>query len=334
MAENEEIEKNKGCACNPGPKPYEPPRRMPPPPKDGEVPPDDKPHQRPPWVDNGHHSYQQATVRPNYHWRPGPPNNCCDVDFFMRDREIQNVTQLISYIKGQLGSPVICVELADTQLYDIIRDTVQYIWRYYYKEGNYRDYLCLELLPGKTHYKLCQELESVVDFQTASWLGNINELFTVSHNLLYDTVQGMNSFNYNGMCYGDSSYGDVMGNFNAQLVWLKQVKFDLGESYQVSYNAKEHLLHVWPSPKKPVHGLIEVVKRQSSQKVFNDYWFKELVVCKAGMIWTNSLRKYSLTIAGGGTINGDSLYSSYKERYDAAIERIDKESPHGFIYIG
>jgi hypothetical protein len=24
----------------------------------------------------------------------------------------------------------------------------------------------------------------------------------------------------------------------------------------------------------------------------------------------------------------DSLYSSYKERYDAAIERIDKESPH------
>ena len=120
MAENEEIEKNKGCACNPGPKPYEPPRRMPPPPKDGEVPPDDKPHPRPPWVDNGHHSYQQATVRPNYHWRPGPPNNCCDVDFFMRDREIQNVTQLISYIKGQLGSPVICVELADTQLYDMI----------------------------------------------------------------------------------------------------------------------------------------------------------------------------------------------------------------------
>ena len=52
------------------------------------------------------------------------------------------------------------------------------------------------------------------------------------------------------------------------------------------------------------------------------------------MIWTNALRKYSLTIAGGGQLNGDSLYSSYKERYDAAIERVDKESPHGFIYVG
>jgi hypothetical protein len=46
------------------------------------------------------------------------------------------------------------------------------------------------------------------------------------------------------------------------------------------------------------------------------------------MIWSNALRKYSISIAGGGQLNMDSLYSSYKERYDAAIERIDKESPH------
>ena len=54
----------------------------------------------------------------------------------------------------------------------------------------------------------------------------------------------------------------------------------------------------------------------------------------AGMIWSNALRKYSISIAGGGQLNMDSLYSSYKERYDAAIERIDKESPHGFVYVG
>ena len=255
-------------------------------------------------------------------------NYCCAQDMFMADHEIQNIPQLIAYIKGQLGSPVTCVEISDSQIIDIIRDTVQYIQRYYY-----RDYLCMELLPGKTHYKLCQELESVVDFQTASWLGNINELFTIPHNVLYDQMMGMNSFSYNGMCYGDSSYGDVMGNFNAQLVWLEQVKFDLGESYQVRYNMKEKELSVWPTPRRKVHGLIEVVKKQKSYRIFNDYWFKELVVCKAGMIWTNSLRKYSLSIAGGGQLNGDSLYSSYKERYDAAQEQIWKESPHGFIYV-
>ena len=283
------------------------------PPKDGPIPPKVPPH------------IVKHFPKDNY---------CGDVDHFMANHEIQNIPQLIAYIKGQLGSPTICVELADSQILDIIRDTVQYIQRYYYKEGNYRDYLCMELLPGKTHYKLCQELESVVDFQTANWLGNINELFTVPHNVLYDQIQSMNTFNYNGMCYGDSSFGDVCGNFNAQLIWLEQIKFDLGESYQVRYNAKEKELSVWPSPRRPVHGLMEVMKRQKSFKIFNDYWFKELVVCKCGMIWCNALRKFSITIAGGGQLNMDSLYSSYKERYDAAIERIDKESPHGFVYVG
>ena len=50
---------------------------------------------------------------------------------------------------------------------------------------------------------------------------------------------------------------------------------------------KEKELAVWPSPRRKVHGLMEVVKRQHSSKIFNDFWFKELVVCKAGMIWTN-----------------------------------------------
>lgn len=78
---------------------------------------------------------------------------------------------------------------------------------------------------------------------------------------------------------------------------------------------------------------MEVVKRQKSSHIFNDYWFKELVVCKAGMVWSSALKKYSLTISGGGTINADALYSQYYERYKDAIERIDKESPNGHCLI-
>lgn len=253
---------------------------------------------------------------------------------FMGSLEIQNIAQLRSYIKGQLGSPVICCEISDSQMNDVIRDMIQYIWRYYYREGNYRDYLMMELIPGKTHYKLCQELEAVVDFNTSNWLGTINELFTVPHNMLYDTMMSMNNFTFNGMCYGDSSYGDVMGNFHATLTWLEQVKMDLGEAYQVRYNTKEKELSVWPTPKHPVRGLMEVYKRQKVQKVINDFWFKELVVSRCGMLWTNSLRKYNMSIAGSsGSLNGDSLYSSYKERYDAAVERIDKESPNGDCFM-
>ena len=80
---------------------------------------------------------------------PKPGNYCAAADGFMKAHQIQNVEQLKAYIKGQLGSPVICVELSDEQLEDIIRDTVQYIQRYYFNEGHYSDWLIIFITNGK-----------------------------------------------------------------------------------------------------------------------------------------------------------------------------------------
>ena len=248
---------------------------------------------------------------------------------------IQNMAQMRNYIKMMLGSPVICIELSDQQLNYIIGDCIRYIQRYYYRQGHYRDYLILELQPGKTHYKICQELETVVDFQVANWLGDINELFTLPHNALYDSVMSMNNSSlFRGACYGNSAgYGDVLGSWNAALMWLEQAKIEFGESYQVRYNEKEKELSIWPSPRHPVRGIMEVYKRQRSVKIFNDVMFRKMVVARAGMVWTNALRKYSITLAGGGQLNADSLYSSYKEEYDYCLENIRLESPPGEFWM-
>ena len=264
---------------------------------------------------------------------PPPPQNTCDP--VLEGTMIQNVAQLRNYIKLMLGSPVICIEISDQQLDYIIGDALRYVHRYYFRRGHFRDYLIMELQPGKTHYKICQELETVVDFQTSNWLGDINELFTLPHNALYDSVMSMNSSSiFRGSCYGNSAgYGDMLGNWNASLMWLEQAKIDFGEAYQVRYNEAEKELSVWPTPRKPVRGIMEVYKRQRSIKVFNDIMFRKLVVAWAGQVWTNALRKYSLTIAGGGTLNADSLYSSYKEQYDWCIEQIRLESPAGEFYM-
>ena len=264
---------------------------------------------------------------------PPPPQNTCDP--VLEGTMIQNIAQLRNYIKLMLGSPVICIEISDQQLDYIIGDALRYVHRYYFRRGHFRDYLIMELQPGKTHYKICQELETVVDFQTSNWLGDINELFTLPHNALYDSVMSMNSSSiFRGSCYGNSAgYGDMLGNWNASLMWLEQAKIDFGEAYQVRYNEAEKELSVWPTPRKPVRGIMEVYKRQRSIKVFNDIMFRKLVVAWAGQVWTNALRKYSLTIAGGGTLNADSLYSSYKEQYDWCIEQIRLESPAGEFYM-
>lgn len=264
---------------------------------------------------------------------PPPPQNTCDP--VLEGTMIQNIAQLRNYIKLMLGSPVICIEISDQQLDYIIGDTLRYVHRYYFRRGHFRDYLIMELQPGKTHYKICQELETVVDFQTSNWLGDINELFTLPHNALYDSVMSMNSSSiFRGSCYGNSAgYGDMLGNWNASLMWLEQAKIDFGEAYQVRYNEAEKELSVWPTPRKPVRGIMEVYKRQRSIKIFNDVMFRKMVVARAGQVWTNALRKYNLTISGGGSLNADSLYASYKEEYDWCLEQIRLESPAGEFWL-
>lgn len=287
------------------------------------------------------HPQPEPGPRPPFPPHPGPrpprpepvPTSICDP--VLESTVLQNMAMVRNYIKLMLGSPVICVEISDEQLNYIIADCVRYIQKYYFRQGNFRDYLILELQPGKTHYKICQELETVVDFNTSNWLGDINELFTVPHNALYDSMMTMNASSiFHGSCYGNSaSYGDILGSWNAALMWLEQAKMEFGEAYQVRYNEKEKELSVWPSPKKPTRGIMEVYKRQRSVKIFNDVMFRKMVVARAGMIWTNALRKYSLNIAGGGSLNADSLYSSYKEEYDFCIDNIRLESPNGEFWM-
>lgn len=321
---------------------FPPPGPVPPPPDRGRlkpippspkppVPPEPKPVPPRP-VPPGPSPFPPGPSRPRPVEPPPPPQNC---DPVRMSTEIQNMAQMRNYIKMMLGSPVICIEISDEQLNYVIGDAVRYVQRYYFGMGNYRDYLVMELVPGQTHYKICQELESVVDFQTANWIGDINELFTLPHNALYDSVMSMNSSSiYRGACYGNSAgYGDVLGSWNAALMWLEQAKVDFGESYQVRYNEKEKELSIWPTPRHPVRGIMEVFKRQKSVKIFNDIIFRKLVVAMAGQLWCNSLRKYSLTIAGGGQLNADSLYSSYTDDYNWCIEQIKGESTTGEFWM-
>ena len=52
---------------------------------------------------------------------PKPGNYCATRDGFRRMTNIQNIPQLIDYVKRMLGSPRICVEIDD--------DTILYIYQ-------------------------------------------------------------------------------------------------------------------------------------------------------------------------------------------------------------
>lgn len=253
------------------------------------------------------------------------PNFCGNIKKYKR---IQNPAQMKDYIKHMLGAPRICVELDDDTIDYIIMDVADWFQKYYLQYGNYHDYMVLNLKPGISKYKLCDDLVSVVDFKTTNWFGSINELFTVPHALLYDQVMNMNT--WHGNTYGNTAaYGDVLGSWTATLTWLAEADQMFGEKYQVRWNELENELEVMPQPQKPTFGLMQVWKKQKAEKMFNDPLFRKMCVAYAGKVWTNGLRKYQLQIAGGGSLNADSLFASYEKDYDWCVERVDQESPNG-----
>lgn len=257
---------------------------------------------------------------------------CKNKDPLINAGDISSMAEMRYWILLNLGSPVICIELSEDQMNAVILDCVRWVQKYYLDIGSIDDYMAFQLVPGMTHYKICDDLESIVDFELGGMLGNLNDLF-VSNSLALGNVA--NTYTYSGTCWGTrAGYGDILGNWNSSLIWLKELKLTFGESYRVKYNKLEKELVIYPTPTAPVTGLMRVFKKQKTTKIFNDPLFREMVITKCGMIWSNALRKFNISLTGGGTLNADSMYSSFKERYDAAVERIDQESTFCEFYIG
>ena len=102
----------------------------------------------------------------------------------------------------------------------------------------------------------------------------------------------------------------------------------------MKYIREEKLLLVKPTPKFPTKCLLRVYKREHVENIIQDPLFREFVVAKAGWLWTLGLRKYTLQLAGGGQLNGDSLAADFKQDIKDIKERIDLETPVNEIVVG
>lgn len=247
--------------------------------------------------------------------------------------KLDNIQALMAYILRQLGAPRHCVEITQEQLIDIIGDAIRYFWKYYI-QGHREDYLAFDLIPGMTHYKIGQDLEEVVDLETASWLGSVDNLLTPVNNMMVNQFIPYGGIAFSSTCYGTSSYGNILGNWDATLTWLEEAKMSFGRKYQVRYIREEKLLLVNPTPRFKTKALLRVYKRERVENLIQDPLFRKYVVAKAGWLWTLGLRKYSLQLAGGGNLNGDSLAADFKDQIEKTEERIDLETPVNEILVG
>lgn len=249
--------------------------------------------------------------------------------------DISDVQGMRDYIKRQLGSPVICVEIANEQLDDIIGDAVKDMHRYLIGEGSYRDWMAFTLTPGVSSYQISADIEAVVDFDTIAGFNGINQLFTIEHNILYnDMVGGQLIGTGTG---GGGGGGGILANWNTQMMYLEEIRNEFSIMYNAQYNALTKTLIITPTPKAEdgvITGLLQVFKREDTAAMYNHILFRRLCVARAKKLWGLHLKKYSLTLPGGGTIAGDSIYSDGVADEEKAFEAIQKEATPAMFSVG
>lgn len=231
------------------------------------------------------------------------------------------------YIKRQLGFPVINVEIATSQLKDIIDDSADIMTRYLYGEASYRTYLTFSVTSGIDEYSLSgNNVLDVFDFEFNSGTNGINSLFTPIHTLLYS------DWVVHGRYPGRGSSNLALTEYQISMDYLDQVKRAFGEEYLCDYWPQQQVLKITPTPSQSLNGIIFVYKKEETVKLYSHILMRQLCVAKSKILWGSLLEKFSMPLPGGGEINGTEVKSDGKEELEDVMKRIESEGePIGFL---
>jgi hypothetical protein len=234
------------------------------------------------------------------------------------------------YVLTQLGSPVVCVEIADIQLESVIEDSIQILNKYHQGVGNYEDYIGFTLSAGVQDYAL-SGMEAVVDVSFNSNLDGINVLFSPTHQLLHRdwVIHG----NYPGGANGPGS-GMALTHYRVLQMYLKDVEREFMQMFKARYSREREEVKIIPTPTQDGTALFKVFRRETAENLYNNDLFKRLAVAKAKIIWANNVGKYTMTLPGGGTINYADIRAEGKEELEKVLSDIQLESETPVFMVG
>lgn len=240
---------------------------------------------------------------------------------------ISTLEQMRDYIKMMCGHPVIVVEVDDSQLDQIIDDSIQFFQKFNSSEGNFLEYLVLTTEAGVSEYSL-SGYEGAFDIELSIGLDGINTLFSPTNMLLYS------DFVKKGSTIGgqDSSPGLTITSWDIAFKYLEEIKNKFGKMYTVRYNPNRGTLHITPTPTDAVTGVVYMYKRESSQYLYNHILVKKLALGKTKELWGFMLGKNILTMPDGITINGNDIKTDGQNLAKEAEEEIrGQDAPIDFF---
>ena len=244
--------------------------------------------------------------------------------------EPQTLDQMREYILMQLGKPVICVEIPDVVINQIIMDSVAWFWRYANDIGTHEEWIILKIVPGKSKFKI-PNLQAIGEIAPIQASDGINTLFSPMHNILYRdwVIYGQYPGGPN-----DGSQGLGISGYDITMMYLKDIDNHFGTKYRAKYDTEREVLSIYPEPRFAHAMMVKAFVRQAPQFIFKNPLFRRYAVAKARSWWGQMLGKFDISMPGGGKINSDTMFQRAQDEIDKIEEQIRMESEPPVFGIG
>lgn len=257
---------------------------------------------------------------------------------------IVTTEQMRTYIKMMLGGGIVNVEMKNEVLNQIIEDSIQEFQKYNYGEGQYLDYVIFTASAGQTTYNFFEDpvlsaswedISNVVNFEISFGINGINTLFSPTHILLMENGQANNMLGGSRLFGGQYTPGLELTSYKIAMMYLQDIQETLGKQYMVNWIPYRGTLVITPAPKENVTGILQLYRKEKIENLLNDNLVKKLCVAKTKIVWGQLLRKYNMSMPGGGTINGDLLHQEGVDEEEKILEQIRLESePCSEVFFG
>ena len=237
---------------------------------------------------------------------------------------------LVEYIKRELGSPVVRLEITNEQVKDQINKALQKFMEVAYGGMQARLYL-LSALEGQQEYLLPYEVISVLrvftEQEIITGFGTSSDLFSANQYVASDMVRG-------GFLQGNLLHIELYNQ------WSATMELKLGIKKDYDFNTATKNFYLWEKPKKDqVYGCVvwESIDPLSPEdaNIFDHRWIKEYAVEMCRRQWGYNLMKYEgSALPAGLALNSAALISEAKENLtplEADLQEMYQLPPDFFI---
>lgn len=219
---------------------------------------------------------------------------------------------LKDYVKSQLGYPTINIEVTDTQINQIIDDTVQKFTEYAY--GTLEGTVVVQF-SGAKEYPMPDTMTNLIKLSK----GSTSNITNFSANFGAGYVPDLWSEQF----FTGSLTGDIIPGILAISTTKAMLDKYFADDIVFNFNPHRKILQVLENYNGPavLHYQYEYLANETNDLVYNHEWVKAYTKAKVKELWGTVTGKFDQSLVGGARIN----YGDMKSEAQQEIEYLNEQ---------